>query len=115
MLLNEGDRILVSHRRLFEKDEVRFFIGRVDAYDDGTVKATGHSYIRDALSGNIIEKADERIKIISITSGTLLVYQIPNSADFGALKFVVADGRLILTDDKNFMMNLAEHTHGGRA
>ena len=43
MVLKEGDNILVAHRRLFEKDEVRFFVGRVDAYEAGIVKAPGHS------------------------------------------------------------------------
>ena len=30
-------------------------------------------------------------------------------------RIIISDSRLILTDDKEFMMNLAEHTHGGRA
>jgi hypothetical protein len=33
MLLKAADRILVAHRRLFEKDVVRFFVGEVEAYD----------------------------------------------------------------------------------
>ena len=56
MLLQEGDHILVAHRRLFEKDEVRLFVGRVDAYEAGVVKATGHSYVRDQVSGRMIER-----------------------------------------------------------
>jgi hypothetical protein len=35
MLLKEGDKILVAHRRLFEKDEVRFFVGQVAACATG--------------------------------------------------------------------------------
>jgi hypothetical protein len=45
MMLKEGDKILIAHRRLFEKDDVRFFVGRVDAYE----AATGHSYVRDIM------------------------------------------------------------------
>ena len=33
MLLEPGDKILVAHRRLFERDVVRFFLGSVDAYE----------------------------------------------------------------------------------
>jgi hypothetical protein len=77
MLLKEGDKILVAHRRLFEKDEVRFFVGRVEVCESGIVKATGHSYLRDALRGQLVEKADERTKILSLSSGTLVVYQLP--------------------------------------
>ena len=115
MLLKEGDKILVAHRRLFEKDESRYFIGRIDAYEAGIVKTTGHSYIRDIMSGGLIEKAEERTKILSVSSGTFLVYQLPDRVTLDALKFVVSDGRLSLTDELEFTMNLAEFPHGGRA
>jgi hypothetical protein len=114
MLLKEGDKILVTHRRLFEKDEVRFFIGRVQAYDAGVVKATGHSYLRDTMGGRVVEKADERTKILSLSSGTLIVYQLPDSVALDALKFVAGEARLSLTDGKGYTLNLAEHAHGGR-
>ncbi len=114
MLLQEGDKILVAHRRLFEKDEARFFVGRVGAYDAGVVKVVGHSYLRDTMGGRLVEKADERTKILSLSSGTLIVYQLPDSLSLEAVKFVAAEGRLTLTDGKGFAMNLAEHTHSGR-
>ena len=113
MLLNEGDKILVANRRLFEKDEVRFFIGRVDAYEAGVVKATGHSYVRDLMDGGLIEKAEERTKILPLFSGTLLVYLLPAGMKLDTVKFVAEDGGLLLTDGKGFTMNLAEHAHGG--
>jgi hypothetical protein len=114
MLLKEGDKILVAHRRLFEKDEVRFFVGRVVAYDAGVIKANGHSYLRDTVGGRVVEKADERTKILSLSSGTPIVYQLPDAVALDAVKFVAAEGRLSLTDGKGFTMNLSEHTHGGR-
>jgi hypothetical protein len=110
MLLKEGDKILVAHRRLFEKDEVRFFVGRVDAYEAGIVKVTGHSFIRDAKGGRVIEKADARTKILSLSSGTLLAYQLPAAVQVDALTFTGQDDRLALTDGKGFTMNLAEHS-----
>jgi hypothetical protein len=63
MLLAEGDNLLIAHRRLFGKDESRFFIGKVIAYGAGLVKARGHSFVRDVISGRIIEKAESRTKI----------------------------------------------------
>ena len=114
MLLNEGDKILVSHRRLFEKDSVRFFIGRVEAYEAGLVKATGHSYVRDPLWGQVIEKAEQRTKLLSLSSGTLIVYQLPKALNLDALKFVATESRVCLTDGKDFTMNLTEATHEGQ-
>ena len=114
MLLNEDDKILVSHRRLFQTDEMRFFVGRVDAYEAGIVKATGHSYVRDMLGGSFIEKVEVRTKILSLSSGTFLVYQLPGHVEINDLRFVSQEGRLSLTDGKGYTMNLAEFPHGGR-
>ncbi len=100
MLLKEGDKVLVAQWRLFEKDEVRFFVGRIDAYEAGIVKTTGHSYVRDMMGGRLIEKAEERTKILSLSSGTLLVYQLPGDVVIESLKFVVTNGQLSLTDGK---------------
>jgi len=114
MLLKEGDKILVAHRRLFEKDVVRFFIGQVEAYEGGLVKVTGHTYVRDALGGEVVEKAEQRTKILSLSSGTLIIYQLPDGVALDALKFAGAEGQLSLSDGKGFTMNLTEATHRGR-
>jgi hypothetical protein len=114
MFLREGDKILVAHRRLFEKDETRFFIGRVDAYEFGVVKATGHSYVRDRVSGKMLGKADTRTKLLSLSSGTLFVYQLPPQVTLDGIRFVSDEGRLSLMDGQGYTMNLTEYTHGGR-
>ncbi len=114
MLLKKGDKILVAHRRLFEKDEVRFFVGQVEDYEVGVVKVKGHSYVPDIISGQMIEKPDERTKILALSSGTLLVYQLPDALALDELKFVMKDGSLSLTDGMVFTMNLAEHTRRSR-
>jgi hypothetical protein len=113
MILAEGDKILVAHRRLFERDETRFFVGVVNGYDGGVVKATGHSYVRDMLSGQMVEKADARTKILSLASGTLIVYELPSSVALDALRFVIDGGRMTITDGGKYAMNLGEFTHDG--
>jgi hypothetical protein len=114
MLLKEGDKILVTHRRLFEKDETRFFVGRVDAYEAGVVKVTGHSFVRDMIGGRVIEKTDERTKVLSLSSGTLIVYQLPDAVALDMLTFEGREGLLALTDGKEFTLNLAEHPQRGQ-
>ena len=113
MRLNPGDTVLVAHRRLFKGDRVRFFIGRVEAYEAGVVKATGHSYSWDVLRGAMVQKTDPRTKLLSLSSGTLLVYQLPSDVDPSGLSFIEKDGHLSLTATTGYTMNLAEFTHGG--
>ena len=49
-----------------------------------------------------------------LLSGTLFVYQLPDTVALDGLKFVIKDGSLSLTNGIEFTMNLAEHTHAGR-
>jgi hypothetical protein len=83
------------------------------AYEAGIAKITGHSFVRDILGGKVIEKIETRTKIFAISSGTLIVYLLPQGVVFSALKFVSREGLLELTDGKNFSMNLTEYAHLG--
>ena len=112
--LKEGRQILIAHRRLFEHDEVRFFLGEIDEYEVGIVKVRGHSFVHDKTSGSFIKKTDTQVKILSLSSGTLLVYQLPEPVLSMRCDFETANLHVSLTDGKEFTMNLTEHTHGGR-
>ena len=41
MMLEQGEELLIVHRRLFEKNTGRFFIGDVQAYEHGMEKVKG--------------------------------------------------------------------------
>jgi hypothetical protein len=112
MLLNESDLVLVAHRRLFEKDETRFFVGRVDAYEAGIIKATGYSFIKDVMGGRVVRKEEARTKLVSLLSGTVLVYQLPAEAQLENIEFIWEDNnQLQVTDGKLFSIDLAEGPH----
>ena len=49
VILQPGDKILVTHRRLFTDDAPRLFLGVVDHYEDGLILVTGHSWIRSPV------------------------------------------------------------------
>lgn len=113
IILEPGNKLLIAHRRLFDKDEPRFFVGEVLAYDAGTVKITGHSFVREMTSGKVLRKEDPRIKLISIASGTCLLYQLPDETDVHAVAFESQDGETTLTDGKHIKMNMSELPHSG--
>ena len=109
MILEAGSKVLVVHRRLFDEDEARYFIGVVDGYEDGIAKVSGYSWILNSLAGTFIEKSELLMKIFSITSGTLIVYQIPSTFDFKKVCFEThGNGSAWLTDGSGFKMNLTE-------
>lgn len=109
MLLSEGDKILVAHRRLYAEDPPRFFVGQVMGYDAGIVKVTGHTWVREPMRGVVLEKPGQRTKIFSIASGTLLVYELPFNCVFEKLKIRTDEnGEAWLTDGQDLHLNLAE-------
>ena len=111
MILNQGDKLLVVHRRLFEKDDPRFFIGTVQDYEDGVAEVAGFSFVRDVLGGTVQRKEENRTKLLAISSGTLLVYQLPAEVKIESLTITASESELHLTDGAGFVMNLSEWTH----
>ena len=112
MLLQPSDKILLAHRRLYDGDAPRHFVGEVIAYEDRLAKVRGYSFVRNAMSGDHIRKSDPRIKIVPLDSPAFLVYELPRSVAVDALRFIAEDDRLVLTDDAGFVMNMAEATSG---
>jgi hypothetical protein len=109
MILEKGDKILVVHRRLFERDSDRFFVGIVDGYEDGIARVSGYSWYKNQLGGVIMEKKEQRTKIFSLSSGTLIVYQLPSSVEMASLQLKLnPEGKLWLMDGTKFKMNLKE-------
>jgi hypothetical protein len=110
-LLEPGARLLVVHRRLFERDDSRFFLGEVEAFEGGIVRVTGYSFIRDTFDGSVCRKQEARTKLLSLTSGTLLVYVLPRNLDLEHTELHWEDADIRLTDGHQFTMNLSEWSH----
>ena len=111
MLLENGNKILVVHRRLFEKDHSRFFVGAVQGYESGVAKVTGYAFGRDNISQNIVRKQEARTKLIGISSGALIVYCLPDEISVDDVTFFVAETGLQLKAPPNYTLNLSEWVH----
>jgi hypothetical protein len=107
-VISEGDKLLVSHRRLFQGDEVRYFVGRVTGHEGGVIKLVGHTYLRDFTSGLVTKKDEVSTKLYSLSSGTILVYQLPADTQLDRIIFEGTDGHLLVTDGASLELNLSE-------
>ena len=111
-MLEQGEKVLIVHRRMFEKDSPRFFVGEVQDYEQGIVKVKGYTFVKDMFSGNMQKKSDLRTKVMSIVSGTLIVYQLPVIVLLDSVTFSRdQDGGLVLTDGGGFSMDMSEVVH----
>jgi len=111
-MLKPGDKLVIVHRRLFEKDAPRFFVGEVQAYEAGVVKVKGYTFVKDVFSGNMQKKPDVRIKFMSMISGTLIVYQLPVTVLLESARFDFdQESGLVLKDNGGFSMDMSEAVH----
>ncbi len=113
MMLESGDMVLISQRRLFEGDEDRYFIGRTIVCEGPLIKAEGYSFVRGLSSGHIIKKPEKRTKVLSLSSLGQIVYQLPNDIDLEFVDIIVQHSDVVLVAGPRQIMNLSEHTHCG--
>lgn len=111
MILNPGDNLLIVHRRLFECDQSRFFVGAVEAYQDGIARVSGYSFARDSRGGNFCRKPERHTKLIAVASGTLMIYVVPAELAIDLVRMESNDTGLCLADGKSFSMNISEWIH----
>lgn len=108
MTISTGTKVFISHRRLFKEDQPRFFFGKVDHYFDGIVKVSGYTWTRDPTHC-FQRKSDCRTKIVALTSGTLIIYEIPMEAELENIRIDQRDTHnIVATDSNQFNMDLSE-------
>ncbi|HEX4924730.1 MAG TPA: hypothetical protein VFV50_11615 [Bdellovibrionales bacterium] len=110
MILTSGSKVLVAHRRLFDGDTARYFVGLVDAYENGIAKVTGHTWLLNTVEGRFERKADQRTKIFSIISSGIFFYELPTAIQLDRLKLTnEGHAAFFLTDGAGFKMDLSEN------
>ena len=116
MILEKGSKVLVSHRRLFEHDHGRYFVGVVEEYDSGVARVCGHTWMRDGYRGEFRRKDDERTKLIALASGTVIVYLLPASTRLDQLALEQEGVNVFVRDGHVVEMDVTEGVlHGGDA
>ena len=108
MLIDKGDLLLVAHRRLYPGDAERFFLGKVEEYEQGLARVSGYTWIHDAHHGQLTRKEDRRCKVLSISSGTLIVYVLPKGLELEQLEIEHLKSRMFLSDRRNFIMDISD-------
>ena len=102
------DRILVVDRKLFRDDNTRLFIGVVEEYESGMVRARGYAYhISPYEVAGTERRAEERVRIISLSAGDI-IYTLPKDVDITRLQVKRSPKSLVVTDEQSLMMDLSE-------
>jgi hypothetical protein len=108
-ILHPGEKVHVIHRRLFEKDLRKHFIGVVDAYADGVIRATGHIFVIEDPKENLFRrKREQRVRLMSLHGGNLLINVIPQHVDLEKVAYEYQQNGLRVTDGSDWFMDIKE-------
>lgn len=108
MILQKGEKIHVIHRRYFEKEPHRHFVGLVDDYENGLARATGHLYTVDAVKFAFFRRPEPRTRLIAVASGDVLVNIIPPEVDLEKVVYLQDKKFLRVTDGRKWHLDISE-------
>lgn len=110
MILKPGEKVHVIHRRYFEKETRRHFVGIVEGYQDGVARVTGYVFGLDRVKFTFVKRPELRTRIISLSSGDVLVNVIPDSVNVEAIDYKMVKKNLRVTDGSEWYIDLSEVT-----
>ncbi|MDB6016238.1 MAG: hypothetical protein JWR19_727 [Pedosphaera sp.] len=108
MILQKGEKIHVIHRRHFDKDPHRHFVGVVDAYEHGLARITGHIFTVDLVKFSFFRRPEVRTRIVSLTSGDVLINILPPSVDLDKIVYKQEKKAVRVTDGSQWHMEISE-------
>ena len=108
MILQQGEKIHVIHRRHLDKDPHRHFIGVVDAYENGVARATGHVFTVDPTKFLFFRRPEKRTRIIALASGDVLVNLVPAEVNLEEIVYKQEKKSVRVTDNRDWFLDLSE-------
>ncbi len=107
-ILSPGEKIHLIHRRHFDHDPHRHFVGVVDAYEDGVVRVTGHVYAVDPVTFEFRRRAELRTRVVSASSGEVIINVLPSAVNLDSVRYKQEPGALRVTDGSEWHLDISE-------
>jgi hypothetical protein len=108
MILQKGEKIHVIHRRHFEKEPHRHFLGVVDDCENGIARVTGHIFTVDPSKFVFFRRPELRTRIVPLSSGDALVNILPPSVNLDKVVYIQEKKSLRVTDGSDWHMDISE-------
>ena len=108
MILNPGEKLHVIHRRKFEREAHRHFVGTVEAYESGVARVTGHVYTVDTVKSSFFRRPEKRTRILAIGSGDLLVNVLPPEVNLEKIVYKLEKKSVRVTDGSDWYLDISE-------
>jgi hypothetical protein len=108
MILQKGEKIHVIHRRYFEKEPHRHFVGVVDAYENGVARVSGHLYAVDFVKFAFFRRPEPRTRLIAVASGDVLVNIIPPGVNLEKVVYMQDKKCVRVTDGDKWHLDISD-------
>lgn len=108
MILEKGEKVHVIHRRNFEKEARRHFVGVIDAYEGGLARVTGYVFTVDRAKFAFIRRPELRTRIVSVASGNVLINVLPPHVDVAKVTYKQEKKGVRITDGSDWYLDLSE-------
>ncbi len=103
----DGDRVVVIDRRLFRDDNTRIFVGIIEEFDEGVIRARGFVFhVSPYEVAGAERRGEERVRIISLAAGDIM-FMLPREQDISKLQLKRSPKSMSLTDG-TYAMDLSD-------
>ena len=110
MILKPGEKVHIIHRRIYEKDHHRHFVGIVDFYEAGVARVTGNVFAVDPVKFTFIRRSETRTRLVSVISGDVLVNVLPAKVNLEKFYYKQERKAVRVTDGSDWYLDLSEYT-----
>lgn len=109
MILARGEKVHVVIRREFSDDLRRHFIGEVEAATDDVARVQGYMFVYDLSINQFVRRPNLRTQLFSIVDRGNMITVMPIDTILTEVVYkMTASRRLVLTDEKHFMIDVNE-------
>jgi hypothetical protein len=101
-----GEKVHIIERKLFAEDLQRHLVGVITQTSENALRIKGHVWTRDGTKG-WVRKTGNRLRVVYPSDRTNINI-IPTEVDLEQIKYDNVGGTLIVTDGKNFTLDITE-------
>jgi hypothetical protein len=107
MILQIGEKVLVIHRQLFERDAKRHFIGTVEQCEGSLARVKGYLFALDATSNEFVKRPSLRTRIIAMDDAAVIVNVLPDNVQIEKVAYShESGGDTLVTDGSEWRLDL---------
>jgi len=103
-----GEKLHIITRRNFAEDLRRHFVGSVQAVALGEMRVIGYAFVFNPIDLAYRRRPEIRTRVFNTSGSMLIINVLPQTVRLDLMKYVMDDGRLIVTDGSDFRLDVNE-------